>query len=253
MAVRARPAEPAAPAAAERRVRARGSARARPRAARERARDPRRRDRRARGRPRPDVAAQARGLPGRPRERGLGRPDDALPGRPPRDGRRLRGDRLSDRHPLRGVPHRGDRRRPHRPRAGRPAGARVRRAPDPRRRDGRPGAHHAADPRDGAAGGRRPARALPDGALVVNVSRGKVVDTDALVAELRTGRLSAALDVTDPEPLPVGHPLWTTPNTVLTPHVGGNTDLSVPRSIELMRRQVTALADGRPFENVIDR
>lgn len=93
--------------------------------------------------------------------------------------------------------------------------------------------------------------ALPDGALVVNVARGKVVDTDALVAELRTGRLSAGLDVTDPEPLPPGHPLWTTPNTVLTPHVGGNTDLSVPRSIELMRRQVAALAEGRPFENVI--
>jgi phosphoglycerate dehydrogenase-like enzyme len=94
--------------------------------------------------------------------------------------------------------------------------------------------------------------ALPDGALVVNVARGRLVDTDALVAELRSGRLSAALDVTDPEPLPEGHPLWTTPNTVLTPHVGGNTDLSVPRSIELMRRQVAALASGAEFENVID-
>lgn len=93
--------------------------------------------------------------------------------------------------------------------------------------------------------------ALPDGSLVVNVSRGKVVDTDALVAELRSERLFAALDVTDPEPLPVGHPLWTTPNTVLTPHVGGNTDLSVPRSLELVRRQVAALVEGRPFENVI--
>ena len=94
--------------------------------------------------------------------------------------------------------------------------------------------------------------ALPDGALVVNVARGKVVDTDALVAELSSGRLSAGLDVTDPEPLPEGHPLWTTPNTVLTPHVGGNTDLSVPRSIELMRRQVAALAEGRAFENLIE-
>ena len=54
-----------------------------------------------------------------------------------------------------------------------------------------------------------------------------------------------------PPILPAGHPLWTTPNTVLTPHVGGNTDLSVPRSIELMRRQVAALGEGRPFENVI--
>lgn len=94
--------------------------------------------------------------------------------------------------------------------------------------------------------------ALPDGALVVNVARGKVIDTDALVAELTSGRLFAGLDVTDPEPLPEGHPLWTTPNTVLTPHVGGNTDLSVPRTVELMRRQVTALAEGRPFENLIE-
>ncbi|SBN62291.1 Phosphoglycerate dehydrogenase [Curtobacterium sp. 9128] len=94
--------------------------------------------------------------------------------------------------------------------------------------------------------------ALPDGALVVNVARGKVVDTDALVAELTSGRLSAGLDVTDPEPLPEGHALWTTPNTVLTPHVGGNTDLSVPRSIELMRRQVAALSEGRTFENLIE-
>ncbi len=94
--------------------------------------------------------------------------------------------------------------------------------------------------------------ALPDGALVVNVARGKVVDTDALVAELTSGRLSAGLDVTDPEPLPEGHALWTTANTVLTPHVGGNTDLSVPRSIELMRRQVAALAEGRTFENLIE-
>ncbi|MFZ7086728.1 2-hydroxyacid dehydrogenase [Curtobacterium sp. RRHDQ10] len=93
--------------------------------------------------------------------------------------------------------------------------------------------------------------ALPDGALVVNMSRGKVVDTDALVAELTSGRLHAGLDVTDPEPLPAGHALWTTPNTVLTPHVGGNTDLSVPRTIELVRRQAAALVEGRPFENVV--
>jgi len=94
--------------------------------------------------------------------------------------------------------------------------------------------------------------ALPDGALVVNVARGRVVDTDALVAELVSGRLSAALDVTDPEPLPHGHPLWTTPNTVLTPHVGGNTDLSLPRTLDLMRRQVAALAEGRTFENLVE-
>jgi phosphoglycerate dehydrogenase-like enzyme len=93
--------------------------------------------------------------------------------------------------------------------------------------------------------------ALPDGALVVNVARGKVVDTDALVAELATERLFAALDVTDPEPLPSEHPLWTTPNTVLTPHVGGWTDITVPRTLDLMRLQAQALAAGEPFHNVV--
>jgi phosphoglycerate dehydrogenase-like enzyme len=93
--------------------------------------------------------------------------------------------------------------------------------------------------------------ALPDGALLVNVARGGVVDTDALVAELSSGRISAALDVTDPEPLPAGHPLWSTPNTIITPHVGGNTTLSDVRTLELVRRQVAALAAGEPIENVV--
>lgn len=65
--------------------------------------------------------------------------------------------------------------------------------------------------------------ALPDGALVVNAARGPVADTAALLAELETGRISAALDVTDPEPLPAGHPLWHLPNVLITPHVGGIT------------------------------
>src|SRR5919205_502085 len=63
--------------------------------------------------------------------------------------------------------------------------------------------------------------AMPDGALLVNVSRGPVVVTDALVAELEAGRLLAALDVTDPEPLPPEHPLWRSPNVLVSPHVGG--------------------------------
>ena len=58
---------------------------------------------------------------------------------------------------------------------------------------------------------------MPDGALLVNASRGPVVDSDALTAELTSGRLSAALDVTDPEPLPPGHPWWQLPNVLLTP------------------------------------
>ncbi|MDM4763289.1 2-hydroxyacid dehydrogenase [Galbitalea sp. SE-J8] len=93
--------------------------------------------------------------------------------------------------------------------------------------------------------------ALPDGALVVNVARGGVIDTDALVAELATGRIAAALDVTRPEPLPAGHPLWRTPNTIITPHLGGNTTLTPTRTLELMRRQVAHLVAGEPVENVV--
>jgi phosphoglycerate dehydrogenase-like enzyme len=85
---------------------------------------------------------------------------------------------------------------------------------------------------------------MPDGALLVNVARGAVVDTDALVAECSSGRLRAALDVTDPEPLPEGHPLWTAPGVLVTPHVGGATEAMRPRAIALVRRQVEALRSG---------
>ncbi len=93
--------------------------------------------------------------------------------------------------------------------------------------------------------------ALPDGALLVNMARGKVVDTDALLAELGSGRLRAALDVTDPEPLPADHPLWDAPNLVITPHVGGFTDATDPRFAALLRRQLTELAAGREPINVV--
>lgn len=95
--------------------------------------------------------------------------------------------------------------------------------------------------------------ALPDDALVVNMARGKVVDTDALLAELTAGRLRAALDVTDPEPLPADHPLWDAPNLVITPHVGGFTDATHPRFAALLRRQLTELAAGREPINVVRR
>ena len=94
---------------------------------------------------------------------------------------------------------------------------------------------------------------MADGALLVNVARGKVVDTDALLAELRTGRLRAALDVTDPEPLPPDHPLWHAPNVLVTAHQGGNTDATFPRVAALVRRQLeTLLAGGEPV-NVVAR
>lgn len=93
--------------------------------------------------------------------------------------------------------------------------------------------------------------ALPDGALVVNVARGPVVDTDALLAELRTGRLHAALDVTDPEPLPADHPLWTAPGCLVSPHVGGNTSAFRPRFVRLLRAQLERLVAGGDPENVV--
>ncbi|MFJ4191889.1 2-hydroxyacid dehydrogenase [Kitasatospora sp. NPDC089509] len=92
---------------------------------------------------------------------------------------------------------------------------------------------------------------LPDGALLVNVSRGPVVDTAALVEAVRGGRIRAALDVTDPEPLPAGHPLWETPGVLITPHIGGVTTTLWPRLEELIRRQLERFAAGRELDNVV--
>lgn len=92
---------------------------------------------------------------------------------------------------------------------------------------------------------------LPDGALLVNVARGPVVNTDALLAELTAGRISAALDVVDPEPLPTGHPLWSAPNVLITPHVGGDSD-AFPRLVRrLITEQVKRWRAGEPLANVI--
>ena len=93
--------------------------------------------------------------------------------------------------------------------------------------------------------------ALPDGALLVNVARGKVVDTDALLAELTSQRLRAALDVVDPEPLPEGHPLWSAPNVLITPHAAGHVKRSGERAYALVRAQVERFVKGEPLENVV--
>jgi phosphoglycerate dehydrogenase-like enzyme len=93
--------------------------------------------------------------------------------------------------------------------------------------------------------------ALPDGAVVVNVARGQLLDTDALLAELVAGRLRAFLDVTDPEPLPPDHPLWAAPNVLITPHVGGGTRGWEHRAYHLVREQVIRFRDGEPLENVV--
>ena len=93
--------------------------------------------------------------------------------------------------------------------------------------------------------------AMPDGALLVNVARGPVVVTAALLAEVSSGRLTAALDVTDPEPLPPEHPLWRTPGVLVSPHVGGNSTAFEPRARALLRDQLTRYATGEPLRNVV--
>ena len=92
---------------------------------------------------------------------------------------------------------------------------------------------------------------MADGALLVNMARGAVVDTDALQAECATGRISAALDVTDPEPLPPGHPLWRTPGVLICPHVGGASSAMEPRMIALLREQLARFAAEEPLMNVV--
>jgi phosphoglycerate dehydrogenase-like enzyme len=93
--------------------------------------------------------------------------------------------------------------------------------------------------------------AMPDGAVLVNAARGPVVDTDALVAELQAGRLRAALDVTDPEPLPAGHPLWSAPGLLLTPHVGGSVPGGMRRAFAVVAEQLAAYARGDEPPNLV--
>jgi phosphoglycerate dehydrogenase-like enzyme len=91
--------------------------------------------------------------------------------------------------------------------------------------------------------------ALPDGAVVVNVARGAVLDTEAVLRH--AGRLRFALDVTDPEPLPDGHALWSAPGVLITPHVAGGTSAMLPRMAALLRDQLERLVAGRPLRNVV--
>ncbi|MEU6668768.1 2-hydroxyacid dehydrogenase [Streptomyces sp. NPDC046727] len=92
---------------------------------------------------------------------------------------------------------------------------------------------------------------MKDGALLVNVARGAVVDTKALLAELERGRITAALDVTDPEPLPPGHPLWQAPGVLISPHVGGPSSAFLPRAKRLLVDQLTRFVNQEPLRNVI--
>jgi phosphoglycerate dehydrogenase-like enzyme len=92
---------------------------------------------------------------------------------------------------------------------------------------------------------------MADGALLVNVGRGTLVDTDALVTE--GGRIRAALDVMDPEPLPEGHPLWTLPGVLFTPHVGGASTAMGPRMAALIRTQIDRMLAGQDPVNLVRR
>lgn len=92
---------------------------------------------------------------------------------------------------------------------------------------------------------------MKDGALLVSVSRGEIVDTDALLRELEAGRLRAALDVTDPEPLPHGHALWSAPGVLITPHVGGDTDAMDGRVDRVILEQIRRLQRGEAPHSLV--
>ena len=92
---------------------------------------------------------------------------------------------------------------------------------------------------------------MKDGALIVNVARGPIIDTQALIEELNSGRLHAALDVTDPEPLPSDHPLWKAKNVIILPHVGGDSTAFESRGQKLVTSQLRLLVAGKPLQNII--
>jgi phosphoglycerate dehydrogenase-like enzyme len=92
---------------------------------------------------------------------------------------------------------------------------------------------------------------MRQGALLVNAARGPIVDTDALVDALNAGRIRAALDVTDPEPLPEGHPLWSCPNLLLTPHVAGSSPQFAIRSLKTAAEELRRYINGEPLRNVV--
>jgi phosphoglycerate dehydrogenase-like enzyme len=92
---------------------------------------------------------------------------------------------------------------------------------------------------------------MKPGALLVNVSRGAIVDTDALTERARTGAIRVAIDVVDPEPLPADHPLWTLPGVIITPHLGGNISSMPSRVDPLVRQQISRLQSGLPPLNIV--
>jgi phosphoglycerate dehydrogenase-like enzyme len=92
---------------------------------------------------------------------------------------------------------------------------------------------------------------MQQGALLVNAARGPIVDTDALVAALNAGKIRAAIDVTDPEPLPDGHPLWSCPNLLITPHVAGSSPMFATRAVKVAEGELRRYMAGEPLRNVV--
>jgi phosphoglycerate dehydrogenase-like enzyme len=100
--------------------------------------------------------------------------------------------------------------------------------------------------------GARELAAMADGAVLINAGRGPVVDTDSLVDEVSNGRLRAVLDVTDPEPLPDDHPLWSAPGVLsITPHIAGDSPRGHARAAELAGEQLARWCAGDPLQNIV--
>jgi phosphoglycerate dehydrogenase-like enzyme len=92
---------------------------------------------------------------------------------------------------------------------------------------------------------------MKDGAVIVNVGRGPIINTEALLKELNSGRIYAGLDVTDPEPLPSDHPLWKAKNLIISPHVGGNSTAFDSRGKKLIESQLKLLSSGQELNNIV--
>ena len=101
--------------------------------------------------------------------------------------------------------------------------------------------------------GSRQFALMKQGTLLVNAARGPIVQTDALVEALQSGRIRAALDVTNPEPLPEGHPLWSCPNLLITPHIGGSTVQFTPRALRTAAGELRRYIKGEALQNVVQR
>jgi len=101
--------------------------------------------------------------------------------------------------------------------------------------------------------GARQFALMRQGALLVNAARGAVVNTDALVEALNAGRIRAAIDVTDPEPLPEGHPLWSCPNLLITPHVAASSPRFAPNALRIAAEELRRYINGEPLHNVVQR